>query len=186
MALDKRLRRRAFWVGKAQAWAHASRPWPQWASRAQPCVVHYHTKQAHSTTPPSNGRWMPPWWLPRNQERKARVTKASALKEECHWKGRPEHVCVAVFVGIGGQWHWQVLDEDKRPEPGDCWHTSGKGWTVLHAASRVFAISNNFRWDWLLMGYDRLINSNAVREYVNCLWPLICLNALLTSAFHVL
>lgn len=89
---DKSLRRRALY-GLAEGrggrvrgdCAHAPRPKSWWAAGARPCVVHYHTQQAPSATPPSMGRRMPPCWLPQNLVRKARETKAPAPLGEGHW-----------------------------------------------------------------------------------------------------
>lgn len=58
-----------------------------WADGAQPCVVHYHTQQAASTTPPTTGRRIPPCWLPQNLVRMALETKAPALMGGGYWKG---------------------------------------------------------------------------------------------------
>lgn len=63
-------------------------PTSWWSTGAQPCVVHYHTQQAASTTPPAIGRQMPPSWLPRNVARKAQETKTPAQMRDDHRKGR--------------------------------------------------------------------------------------------------
>lgn len=71
-----------------------------WAVRARLCVVHYHTRPAASTTPPSMGRRMLPCWLPPNLVRKTQGTKAPALLGEHHWKGR-RSMCAWVYLSSG-------------------------------------------------------------------------------------
>lgn len=121
---DKSLRRRSgFWVGLRGKRRQDPGPVPThrgpgswWAAGARPCVVHYHTQRAGSTTPPSIGRRMPPCWLPHNLVRKAPGTKAPAPSGEGHWKGRrsmPVWVCSSSAVDNGC---WQVLGEDRQED----------------------------------------------------------------------
>lgn len=82
---DKRLRRRVLYGpgvggrgGRAGACMPTHRgPRSWWAAGARPCVVHYRTRQAANTTPPSMGRRMPPCWLPPNLVRKGSRNKGT-------------------------------------------------------------------------------------------------------------